>query len=419
MTFVNTKANQGGAALAAARLYDALAADHRYDLKWLAQATLPDRPDTISPVKAEHIFARAQLWTYKQRRKLLRQLLGRNLATAPEAFDSGVSWPQSQVRNSIPPCDIINLHWVSGLISPSTVHYIAGNVAPIVWTLHDMAAFTGGCHYDGGCEGYAKSCDLCPQAGPTLGFQFPKRYLATKRKAFNSIPTDRLAIVTPSKWLGEEVEKSVLGRFERYVIPNSVNIDEYIPQPAHAARNRLGLPLDRPILFFIADRLDSRRKGSDLFDAFFQKIRTECPDIFIAVAGGGEIECLSSDYSQSFGHVSNTEKLVDLYSASDITLLLSRQDNLPNIILESMACGTPVAGLDIGGVPDLVRNGKSGITVPDGDITALAKQVSTLLKTPDCLAEFSTTSRTLIETECAPTIQKRRYEMVFDSLLNA
>jgi glycosyltransferase involved in cell wall biosynthesis len=277
--------------------------------------------------------------------------------------------------------DIVNLHWVNnGLMRLETLRRLD---YPIVWTLHDMWSFTGGCHYTGGCNRYNEMCGQCPQLGSHSESDLSRRVWLRKASAWKYL---RLQIVTPSSWMADCARASALFR-ERTIetIPYGLDIDIFKPLDRGFARHALNLPNDKLIILFGADSgtADSR-KGFDLLSTALnylardEKLR---PQILLAVFGrsldgSGKTEGFETRY---MGKLQDDASLALLYSAADVFVAPSREDNLPNTILEAMACGTPCAAFCIGGMPDMIVPGETGYLAAAFDPEDLARGIRQLL----------------------------------------
>ncbi|MBW2049736.1 MAG: glycosyltransferase, partial [Deltaproteobacteria bacterium] len=154
--------------------------------------------------------------------------------------------------------DIINLHWVAQYQSLITLKRLFDLGKPVVWTLHDQWAFTGGCHYAAGCENYQTDCRACPQLAEDPFF-LPGAVLKDKLSLFGNVD---LTIVTPSRWMGACARKSALFKAKRVeVIPNSLETDRFRPLSKGKAKKRIGLRADTVALLFGGVSGDEKRKG--------------------------------------------------------------------------------------------------------------------------------------------------------------
>ncbi|WP_255454752.1 glycosyltransferase [Parasphingopyxis sp. CP4] len=263
--------------------------------------------------------------------------------------------------------DIVHMHWVSGVFDYKNVDVIAEK--PIVWTLADMSAFTGGCHYSEGCEGYQTDCKNCPLLGgeSDLAHQFWR----IKRDAYAKLKN--LHIICPSQWLADRVRNStLLGDRPVHMIPNALPVDRFKPTNRLVARKRLGLPLDRKLIAFGADSLGNSRKGGDILRAAIQilKSRNALDGIEGIFFGHG-----GADFgipAHEMGQVSDEETMSLIYAAADIFAFPSREDNAPLTVVESMLSGTPVVGFPVGNVVELIEHRVTGYIAQQGDIEDFA-----------------------------------------------
>lgn len=273
--------------------------------------------------------------------------------------------------------DVINLHWTGGCIDfLRDKNALLGK--SIVWTMHDMNPFTGGCHYAGDCEQYMQACGECPLLGSDNENDLTRRTWAAKKDAFEGLD---LTCVTPSRWLGECCGQSSLwqGR-ERRVIPYGLDLEAYKPYDKNAVRHALNIPRDTFLILFGAVNAKVKRKGYEhLLEmlALLKERFSDRQDIALGVFGhcGEELAQALSFPPYLFGYVNGEREMSMLQSLADVCLLPSLEDNLPNVGLEAAACGTPVVGFTIGGVPDIVDHGVTGYLVEKGDAHGLVDGV--------------------------------------------
>lgn len=290
-------------------------------------------------------------------------------------------------RRSLPggPFDIINLHWISQFLDLETILKTYAGKVPIVWTLHDMNAFTGGCHYDAGCGKFSERCFECPQLRFPSPTDASHQIFQSKQRLLSSIDPKDLHFVTPSIWLAEQVKNSkLLSRFPVTVIPYGVDTDLFRPISPKSARESLGIAVDDQVILFVAESINNPRKGIDLLIDALGSMRFERPTTFVSVGRGRvDLPLIDNVTTLHLGPITNPHFMPIVYSAADIFVIPSRQDNLPNTIIESLACGTPVVGFSVGGVPDLVKDGVTGWLAQSWDgpnlANAIKKAISNLV----------------------------------------
>ena len=289
--------------------------------------------------------------------------------------------------------DVIHLFWVSGgFLKIETLREFN---RPIIWTLHDMWPFTGGCHYDNECRRFQQSCGTCPILHSENEHDLSRYIWERKRKSWENIP---ITVVATSHWLADMARSSSVFRNRRIeVIPNGINTDKYKPIQKKIARATWSLPQDKHLILFSAFSATSdKRKGNQFLMPALERMAkagwNENTELVIIGASGPEN---SSEFGMKvhyMGHLHDEESQVLLYSAADVTVAPSMQENLSNTVMESLACGTPVVAFNIGGMPDLISHQKSGYLVAPFDINELASGIAWILEDKarhDSLSQFA------------------------------
>lgn len=317
----------------------------------------------------------------------------------------------------LPGCDVVNLHWFGSFFDYRAFFSTVPQEVPVVWTLHDMNAFTGGCHYDDYCGKFSDRCGACPQLGSTVEEDLSRQVWNRKSEAFAGVEDGRLRLVAVSNWLaGEASRSSLLGRFPVTSISPSLDSQVFAPRDRSAARANLGIPEEASVLLFIADSLVTRRKGFALLAEALEGL-AGVPDLFLLSlghnnpAGIGDVPHLHLDY------IEDDLALSAIYSAADVFVMPSLQEAFGQTVLEALACGTPVIGFDVGGIPEMVRPGVTGELVQPGDIEGLRNTIRALLKDPERRAEMSANGRRMAVEEFAHDVQAGRYADLYRSLL--
>lgn len=285
----------------------------------------------------------------------------------------------SEYEELIDACDVLHLHWVVGMLD---YHHLSTALVekPITWTLADMNPFTGGCHFSEGCEKYKKECRNCPLLGGHSNLAH-QQWLV-KRRAYDKLKN--LHIICPSQWMADRVrESSLLGGRPVHYIPNAFPVDRFTPINQVVARTRLGLPLNKKLLLFGAQNAANKRKGGDLLVAALKLLATRVKpaDIALVLFGEGDLDVPFERHVM--GTVNDEEVLAMIYSASDVFLLPSREDNAPLTVGEALLCGTPVVATPVGNVSDLVVQGETGFVCEDFTAESFLEGILFLLKTLD------------------------------------
>jgi glycosyltransferase involved in cell wall biosynthesis len=342
-----------------------------------------------------------------------------NIYPRRNAKDFSLQWLPQRVSSTLAQLapDIVNLHWIChGFVSIET---LAKLNKPIVWTLHDMWPFTGGCHYSQECDRYKMSCGECPQLGSHQNWDFSRWVWQRKAKSWNNI---NLTVVTPSVWLAQCAQSSSLFKNLRVeVIPNGLDTQKYQPIPRPIARSILNLPQDKPLVLFGAMYPNSdRRKGFHLLQQALQILsKTEQgKPIQLVIFGASQPQeplelGLQSHY---LGRLNDEISLAVVYAAADVFVAPSIQDNLPNTVMEALACGTPCVAFNIGGMPDMIEHQRNGYLAQPFESEDLAKGIVWVLENQERYHKLCDHARQKAEQEFTLEIQSRRYESLYRQL---
>jgi glycosyltransferase involved in cell wall biosynthesis len=258
--------------------------------------------------------------------------------------------------------DIINLHWVSDGFLDFKSFFTASD-KKIVWTLHDMNAFTGGCHHSDDCDKFTADCANCPQLKNTMDDNIANRILEIKSTSFIGIRNNQLKIVTPSAWLSAKSKSSKLfNRFNHTIIPNGIDPAIFFPHNKIESRKQFSLPSDKKIILFVSHNINNPRKGINILIEAFKQLLPSYPDVLLCSVGSISKDLSSVNNLVQLGYIKSDEHMSKLYSAADIFVLPSLAENFPNTICESLFCGTPVVAFNVGGVCEQL-NSSNGIIV--------------------------------------------------------
>lgn len=277
---------------------------------------------------------------------------------------------------------VINLHNLhagrDGFVPVGLVRALS-EIAPIVWTFHDMWPLTGHCAYAMDCERWQTGCGSCPSIReyPPIKHDLTAQNWLHKKTTFKS---SDITVVTPSTWLANECKKSPLFEGKRIeVINNGTDLRLYRPGDKREARAALGLDEDVPVLMFVAQRAnDNKRKGTkELFEIVDRLSTAMDRPVTLLTLGQGDVR--KSDNPNvnvvSLGYVSDEEKIAMTYRAADLFLFPTRADNLPNSLVESICCGTPCATFDIGGCGEIIQDDLNGILVQPFDVDTMVARL--------------------------------------------
>jgi len=189
-----------------------------------------------------------------------------------------------QVIDQLQVTDVINLHWIRRFLDLRA--FFSTVSVPVVWTLHDMNPFTGGCHYNEGCGKHIERCGACPQLGSRDESDLSREVWQRKKGAYNQISSDQMHIVVLCQWMKREVNRSsLLNRFSTTVIPNGVDTDQFAPRDGQSMRRALGIPEGGKVLLFVAQSTENRRKGFELLREAVRLLRERRSDVFLLSVG--------------------------------------------------------------------------------------------------------------------------------------
>lgn len=316
--------------------------------------------------------------------------------------------------------DLIHLHWVTnGFLRIETLNRLR---RPLVWTLHDMWPFTGGCHYSGECDKYEDSCGKCPMLGSSINKDLSRWNWNRKKKSWDNL---NLTIITPSNWLANCAKTSSLfGNYRIEVIPNGLNLDVFKPIEKNSALEKLSLPQNKKyILIGSINIAKDKRKGANFFKCIFQELFTDISEEnrpeFIIFGASESSDLLDFGLKSHFmGFIDNDKNLVTIYSAADVYAFPSTQDNLPNTVMESMACGTPVVAFDIGGISDMIEHKKNGYLVEPFDTEDFSNGIKWAISDERRLQSISCQARKKVEREFAIENVALRHSELYSEILN-
>lgn len=413
---LSTNDQRGGAARAAYRLHRGLLR-LGLDSRMLVLNRDSDDPNVAAVKRPRALPARLRqgLRAHQIRRSFAPYKLTRPRGLEP--FSDDRTRFGADLLGQIPPCDAITLHYVASLLDLPAFFGAAPARTPVIWRLSDMNAFTGGCHYDEECGRYAQQCGACPQLGShdprDLSFQIWER----KRAAYRAVPPGRLHIVALNRWMADSVRRSsLLADVPVTIIPNGLDTAEYAPRDKASARDVLGIPQSARVVLFVAASLENRRKGFAQLAQALAGIQAEIPDIFLVAIGKGTPPIDPAIPHLVLGPLSQDRLLSMVYSAADLFVIPSLQDNQPSTVLESLACGTPVVGFAAGGIVEMVRPGQTGALAPVGDVAGLHAAMVELLANDEHRRRLGENCRRIALEEYAQEIQARRYAELYATI---
>lgn len=349
--------SNGGAGIAAGRLKVALEKEgHRVDYLVREKTSTSDSVKLGNGLISWLKFIAERLFFLRfEKDKSIRFLFN------PGVFGSDIS-----KHPLIQQADIVHLHWVNfGFLSVSDIAQLTRLNKPVFWTLHDMWAFTGGCHHSGTCEHFQQSCGDCKFLKNPNPTDLSHRMWEAKKTGFAE---KNLHIITCSDWLGNRArQSSILGDHTIKTIPNAIDTEFFSPNATS-----LGLDPNKKYVLFVAMRVNAPAKGFHLLKEALQYLDSTTTELLIV---GGEMTEELPLKAHNFGQVSDPAKMSDIYAAADVFVTPSLEENLPNTIMEAMACGTACVGFEVGGIPEMIEHEVTGYVAQAFDPKDLAKGI--------------------------------------------
>lgn len=356
---INTYETQGGAAIAAKRLMVALNKTNKVEARMLVNESQTNNDYVVGVAKTK-----LQKLIRKYRFMLEKVLFIPYEVSAKErfAFSTGRLGTSLRDHPLVAEADILHIHWTNhSFLAFKHLGELLNMGKPVVITLHDMWYFTGGCHYSGACEHFMQECGNCkflkhPQANDLSGKGW---------KIKNAIYTKNTTFVACSNWLADVARTSSLLCENRVLaIPNPIDTAVFRKKDRKAARKQFGLPENKTLLLYVAAKVDDERKGYKFLASALQKMSDSGQNKQFEVVVMGNVkdkEEIDFHFPTHFiGSLSKPEDIVACYNAADLFIAPSLEDNLPNTIIESMACGTPVVAFNTGGIPDIIDHQLNG-----------------------------------------------------------
>jgi glycosyltransferase involved in cell wall biosynthesis len=327
-------------------------------------------------------------------------------------------------RDFLKSADIIHIHWVNhAFLKPENLAQLAALNKPIVWTFHDSNAFTGGCHVRYSCANYQQECGQCPLLKNPSPHDLSHRIWLKKQKAYRDL---QLNIIAPSNWMANSVKESkLLGSRPVQVIPNTLDTQIFKPLSKSDARRKLGLPADKFILMsgFMPSRKDMHKGTPYLLEAFsilLRDYKIEPGDMELVIFGNRDEKNVPEFGMKTtfLGTIAEEEELALCYSSADVFISPSLEDNLPNTVMESLACGTPVVAFTTGGIPDMVQHLENGYLAEYKSAEDLTAGIHWVYAHPE-KEKLNKAARKTVEEHFSEQQIANRHIQLYQTLLNS
>ena len=398
---INQSDISGGAAIAGYRLHQGLLAQG-IDSKLLVGNVKTDDPHVAAVLRNPRIENQLNRISYR---------LGLNYINLLSSF----AIPNHQFYQE---ADILNFHNLhTGYFNYLAIPKLTKS-KPAVFTLHDMWSFTGHCAYSYDCDKWKTGCGKClyPDTYPAIKLDNTRLEWKLKNWVYSN---SNITIVSPNRWLTEQAKNSMLNRFPIHHIPNGIDTNSYQPLDKLLCKEILGISKYKKVLLFGAESLKDSRKGGDLLVKSLQILPESLKSETIILTLGNGGESITSDLGMqviSLGYISSDRLKSLAFSAADLFIFPTRADNLPLVLQESMACGTPMVSFDIGGVSDLVRHNITGYLAKSEDTQDFSNSIVKLLEDDQLRQTMNENCRAIAISEYALELQAKRYVELYKNI---
>jgi len=405
---INTSDIEGGAARAAYRLHKSLLAQN-IDSQMLVQNK---SSDDFTVMTEENKIIKS----FNKLRPFIDSLPVR-LYQTKTLFSSSWFGFNNMINkiNEMNP-DIVHLHWISnGMIR---IEDIAKIKAPIVWSLHDMWAFTGGCHYSDECDFYLTKCTNCPVLKSDKTNDLSKKVFIKKEKTYSKIKN--MTIVGLSKWLNTCAINSTLLKDHKHInLPNPINTLSFKVFHKEKSQELWNLPKNKKLVLFGAMGATSdSRKGFSQLSKAMKKLDNNSDIEFVIFGSSRPQNTPHLEFKTHYlGSLADDVSLVTLYSAVDVMVVPSLQENLSNAIMESLSCGTPVVAFNIGGNSDMIEHKKNGYLAQAFSTIDLKDGIEWVLNNEN-YDELCVNAREKVLSEFDSVVVAKKYIKLYEEILN-
>ena len=376
---VNTSERTGGAAVAASRLMKALN-NNGVKAKMLVRDKETDTLTVVGLPKSPMLH-----WHFLWERFVIFCRLHFSRKHLFEIDIANAGTDITKLRE-FQEADIIHLHWINqGMLSLGGIRKILQSGKPVVWTMHDIWPATAICHLTMGCHYYINRCSKCKYLpGGGSSHDLSSRIW---RKKQQMLAEGNIYFVACSRWLESEAKSSALLKGQKITsIPNPIDTHIYRKGNKQEARQRLGLPQDKKLILFASQRVTNENKGMSYLVEACRQLSDLKKDLCEVVILGGHAEEVVGQLpmkAHPLGYVNDEQRVVDVYHAADVFVLPSLSENLPNTIMEAMACGVPCVAFKVGGIPEEIDHLKNGYVAAYRDAADLAKGIAWVLQEAD------------------------------------
>jgi glycosyltransferase involved in cell wall biosynthesis len=335
----------------------------------------------------------------------------------------GLNDPRADLLRSvdrrIAKADVINIHKVGHFVDiPAFLSHL-GSSKPVVITMHDLSAITGGCDYPGSCARFEASCGRCPIIDSKFAADYSHRIFRMKQKAYRALAPTQLTFVANSRWSAEHASRSgLVNGAAVQLIHYGIDQSIYNPERRQEAREALGIGRGEQVLLFAAHDMGLKHKGGYLLAEALAAVAQQQRKFRLLTMGSGQLEGSAAYRLTHFGRVESDKLQVLLYRAADVFVMPSLEEAFGQTALEAVACGTVVAGFRVGGLPDIVECGLNGLAVERENTQALSEAIQKLLDDEALRHRWQSSCEPWVRDNFSYSKNAAAYTALYDSLLN-
>lgn len=411
VVLINTSDSAGGAAIACHRLFEAHQSTDLATTLLVWEKIKTTNKSILEPELEWRYKAIKNLNFYLEKLAFLPYEASKSVRFAFSTAKFGIDISKNK---AVQEADIIHLHWINkGFLSLDSLQQLVNLKKPIVWTLHDMWAFTGGCHYSDDCINYQTACGNCMFLKNKSTADLSNNVWAKKQELFKYA---NFHFVTCSNWLQDiALKSSLLNNLSVHSIPNPINTEQYksIKRATSAKYS----------ILFQAMNIVDIRKGFIYFIEALNYLKITYPDFSkkIKLVFFGKSKNLALDNlgfeSEDLGFLSNSEDIINTYQRTHLFVIPSLQDNLPNTVMEALSCGLPVVGFDTGGIPEMVTHKVNGYIAKQKDAKDLGEGIKWTLEEKDRYTNLSINARLKVEEQYSYKVISQKYHQLYQKVL--
>ncbi|MEO1434549.1 MAG: glycosyltransferase family 4 protein [Bacteroidota bacterium] len=417
IAFISTYARNGGAALSAWRTAEALRSQG-------TKVTTVVREEKTNIPQVESAYQGMSRYLAYGKEAYERLQFARRESSKDIRFYYSFPHIGTNIHQlkSIQEADVLHLHWIhKAFLSLRGLKKLHQLGKPIIWQLHDMWAFTGGCHYSSHCRNFEQACGNCWYLKQPRDHDLSHRFWKDKSKAYAQMD---FHFVTSSEWLAREaLQSSLLRNRPVQAIPTPIDTDLFKPMNQPQILKGLQLDPNRKQLLFVAMNIAEKRKGFTYLKKALILLKEKYPKVaeqidLLVMGKAQESAYQDLPYPVKYlGRLSDPQKIAEAYNAADLYLMPSLEDNLPNTILETLACGTPVVAFETGGIPEMVTHEQQGFIAPKRDAEALAHGIHWFLSDPERELQVAESARQKALKQYSYPAIAQQYLNLYQSLL--